>query len=113
MSPKQQRPWGNYEVLCAEKGTQTKRIEIYPGKRFSLQKHNKRSEKWIIMTGRGLATLGNREFEVGPGSVIEVPRGEVHRLQNVGDTPFVFIEVQFGDYLGEDDIVRFADDFGR
>ena len=113
MSLKEERPWGNYEVLCVEKGAQTKRIEIHPGKRFSLQKHNKRSEKWIVMTGQGLVTLGNREFEVGPGSVIEVPCGEVHRLQNVGDTPFVFMEVQFGDYLGEDDIVRFADDFGR
>ena len=110
---KDERPWGRYEVICSEPGTQTKRIEIYADKRFSLQKHNRRSEKWIIMAGKGLATVGSRQIAVGPGSFVEVPCGEIHRMHNTGDAPLVIIEVQFGDYLGEDDIVRLEDDFGR
>ena len=108
-----ERPWGKYEIPCEEAGTKTKRIEVYPGKRFSLQKHQRRAEKWIVMAGKGTATVGTREFSVGPGSFIDVPCGEIHRMHNTGDKPLVFIEVQFGDYLGEDDIVRFEDDFGR
>lgn len=110
---KEERPWGKYEVLCEEAGTKTKRIEVHPGKRFSLQKHQQRSEKWIVMAGRGVATVGNLHVEVGPGSFLDVPCGEIHRMQNTGDSPLVFIEVQFGNYLGEDDIIRFEDDFGR
>ena len=113
MSSKQERPWGNYEVTCVENGAQTKRIEVYPGKRFSLQKHAKRAEKWIVMTGRGMVTGESRQWEVGAGSLIGVPVGEIHRMHNTGETPLVFVEVQFGDYLGEDDIVRLEDDFGR
>lgn len=112
-STKDERPWGKYEVISTAKGTQAKRIEVYPGKRFSLQKHLKRAEKWIIMVGRGMATVGSRQFEVGPGAFIEVPCGEIHRMHNVGADPLVFIEVQFGDYLGEDDIIRLEDDFRR
>lgn len=108
-----QRPWGRYEVLCYGQGFQTKRLEIHPGKRFSLQKHLKRQEKWIIVSGSGVATLGTRQIPVKSGSFVEVPCGEVHRMHNTGNTPLVLIEVQFGDYLGEDDIVRFEDDFGR
>ena len=113
MGPTEERPWGSYEVLCAGRGTQAKRIEVHPGKRFSLQKHSRRSEKWIVMSGRGTATIGSRQFEVGPGSFVEVPCGEIHRLHNTGNAPLVFIEVQFGNYLGEDDVVRLEDDFGR
>ena len=113
MQDRDERPWGRYEVLAAEKGTQVKRIEVHPGKRFSLQKHQKRAEKWIILTGRGTATVCGRQREVGPGDFVEIPRGEVHRLHNTGPAPLVFIEVQFGDYLGEDDIQRLEDDFGR
>lgn len=112
-SRRDERPWGHYEVLTAAKGSQVKRIEIYPGKRFSLQKHLKRSEKWIFVTGRGRVTLGTREIEVGPGSFVEVPCGEVHRVHNIGEAPLVLVEVQFGEYLGEDDIIRLEDDFGR
>ncbi len=113
MPKKDERPWGRYEVIASEKGTQAKRIEIHPGKRFSLQKHQKRSEKWMIMTGHGSATVGEKQWEVGPGSFVEVPCGEIHRMHNIGSAPLVFIEVQFGDYLGEDDIIRIEDDFGR
>ena len=113
MSDHDERPWGKYKVIAAEKGTQVKRIEIYPGKRFSLQKHQKRIEKWIVMAGRGMVTVGSRQWEVGPGSFIEVPCGEIHRMHNTGSAPLVLIEVQFGEYLGEDDITRLEDDFGR
>ena len=109
----EERPWGNYRVLHAEKGVQVKRIEVKPGLRFSLQKHLKRAEKWIVMSGSGTATIGKKEILVKQGSFLEIPVGEVHRLQNSGSVPLVIVEVQFGDYLGEDDIVRLHDDFGR
>ena len=113
MMKKDLRPWGRYEVLAEEPGSQTKRIEVFPGKRFSLQKHLRRAEKWIVMTGQGKATVGPDQFAVGPGSVVEVPKEEIHRMENTGTAALVLIEVQFGDYLGEDDIIRIEDDFGR
>ena len=113
MPDKDERPWGKYEVVAAENGAKAKRIEVYPGKRLSLQKHHQRAEKWIVMTGRGMVTVGSRQWEVGPGSFIEVACGEIHRMHNTGNAPLVFVEVQFGDYLGEDDIIRLEDDFGR
>ena len=109
----EERPWGSYRVLHEDKNFQVKRIEIKPRSRFSLQKHFKREEKWTIASGDGLVTLGELEIPVQAGSVIEIGIGVVHRIQNIGKEPLVFIEVQFGDYLGEDDIVRLADDFSR
>ena len=108
-----QRPWGSYRILHAEPGTQVKRIEIKPGLRFSLQKHAKRSEKWVVVSGQGTVTVGDRQMPVAVGTMIDVPVGEVHRMHNTGREPLVFIEVQLGSYLGEDDIVRLSDDFGR
>ena len=100
-------------ILHREANIQVKRIEIKPHLRFSLQKHLRRSERWIVTQGEGLATVGKREVNVRPGSCLEVACGEIHRMQNIGDSPLVFIEVQFGDYLEEDDIVRLEDDFNR
>lgn len=108
-----ERPWGGYEVLHRMPGIQVKRIEVKPGLRFSLQKHLKRSEKWIVIAGTGIATVGDREIAVTKGVFLDVPCGEIHRMQNTGKALLVFIEVQFGDTLGEDDIIRLADDFGR
>ena len=108
-----QRPWGHYRVLLREANCQVKRIEVLPQLRFSLQKHARRSERWIVIAGRGVATVGKKKLPVSPGSYIEVPLGEIHRMENTGDDPLVFIEVQAGDYLGEDDIVRLEDDFHR
>lgn len=107
------RPWGGYEVLHKEPGMQVKRIEIDSKKRFSLQKHFKRSEMWIFTSGEGIATLDGKEFPVRRGSRVSVEVGQVHRLQNTGDEPLVLIEVQLGEYLGEDDIQRLEDDFSR
>ena len=109
----EKKPWGEYRVLHKEKGIQVKRVEVAPGCRLSLQKHAQRSEKWTVILGSGVATLGAKEVAVKCGSLIDIPVGEVHRMKNTGALPLVFIEVQFGDYLGEDDIVRLEDDFGR
>ena len=107
------RPWGRYDILGRGDGVQVKRIEVKPGLRFSLQRHRRRDEKWVIMSGKGVATVGRKRIAVKSGSVLEIPARRVHRMENTGPKPLVFIEVQFGDYLGEDDIERLEDDFGR
>lgn len=107
------RPWGRYEVLQKTADYQVKRIEVSPGLRFSLQKHFKRSETWVITSGVGVATVGKRDIPVRRGTVVDVPVEEVHRMHNTGREPLVFIEVQMGNYFGEDDIVRLEDDFKR
>ena len=109
----EKRPWGNYKILHKESGIQVKRIEVKPGHRFSLQKHLRRAEKWIVLSGQGIVTLGKKKISVREGTFIDVPKREIHRMRNTGRKPLVFIEVQFGNYLGEDDIVRLDDDFGR
>ncbi len=110
----EERPWGKYRVLHGEPGICVKRIEIHPNSRLSLQKHFKRSEKWIILSGEGLVTLAEKTEVILPGSFIDVPCGTVHRIQNTSvKQPLIFIEVQFGEYLGEDDILRLDDDYGR
>lgn len=107
------RPWGNYVVLYKGPDYQAKRIEVNPALRFSLQKHSKRAEKWIVVSGSGVATVGVKEISVKRGSVVEIPVEVVHRMHNTGREALVFIEVQFGEYLGEDDIIRLEDDFNR
>lgn len=110
---KETRPWGNYKVLLQEPGFQVKRIEVSPGARLSLQKHLKRAERWTIATGEGVATVGTDQVRVSVGSFVEVRKGQVHRIQNTGTIPLIFIEVQLGRELDENDIVRLEDDFGR
>jgi mannose-6-phosphate isomerase-like protein (cupin superfamily) len=107
------RPWGKYVVLFEAQDYKVKRIEVNAGMRFSLQKHSRRAETWIVVSGEGKATVGTNEIPVRRGSVIQVAKEEVHRMHSTGQEPLVFIEVQFGDYLGEDDIVRLEDDFKR
>lgn len=108
-----QRPWGNYQQLYVGVDFQVKRIEVNAGAKFSLQKHLQRAEKWIIVSGTGIATVGETPVNVGRGSFVDIQLGQVHRMENTCKEPLIFIEVQFGAYLGEDDIVRFQDDFGR
>jgi len=108
-----ERPWGSYEVLLKEKTFQVKRIQVKPHQRLSLQKHSKRAEKWVVTQGKGLVSLGEKEVPVERGSLIEVAIGESHRMANTGDEPLVFVEVQLGDYLEEDDIIRLEDDYKR
>jgi len=107
------RPWGNYVKFLQEDGVWVKRVEVNSNSRLSLQKHKHRSEKWNIVTGDGLVTLDGKEIKVGPGSIIDVPVGAVHRMANTGNKPLVFIEVACGDKLTEDDIERIEDDYAR
>lgn len=108
------RPWGYYEVLSDDKPDhKVKRITVWPGKRLSLQYHLKRREHWVVVSGRGLVTVGGRQVNLVSDESIDIPLRAHHRIENTGDDPLVFIEVQQGDYFGEDDIVRLEDDFGR
>lgn len=113
-SPKfDRRPWGAFTVLDEGENFKVKRIEVLPGKRLSYQKHAQRAEHWFVVQGTAKVTLDDREIEVPRGSAIDIAIGSAHRVENPGDELLVFIEVQRGDYLGEDDIVRLQDDFGR
>ncbi|MDP3920670.1 MAG: phosphomannose isomerase type II C-terminal cupin domain [Candidatus Omnitrophota bacterium] len=110
-----ERPWGSYEVLLDETGTgfKVKRIEVKPKSRLSLQKHARRGEIWIVVKGEGIVTVGEEEVPVKTGSVVNLPKEAQHRMTNNGDEPLIFVEVQLGDYLGEDDITRLQDDYNR
>ena len=108
------RPWGKYEILSEDRDDhKVKRITVLPGKRLSLQYHGQRREHWVIISGRATATVGDRTIELGPSETIDIPCGAKHRIENAGPQDLIFIEVQQGDYFGEDDIVRIEDDFGR
>jgi mannose-1-phosphate guanylyltransferase len=107
------RPWGTYATLKQEDGYRVKRITVAPGHKLSLQYHHKRAEHWVLTQGKALVQIGDEEFETGPGEYRYIPLCEKHRLTNIGDAELVLIEVQVGDYLGEDDIVRLDDIYGR
>src|SRR2546427_9994285 len=107
------RPWGSFTVLDEGDNFKVKRIEVLPGRRLSYQKHSQRAEHWVVVQGTAKATLDDREIIVPVGEAIDVGVGVAHRVENVGSDLLVFIEVQRGSYLGEDDIVRLQDDFGR
>lgn len=110
---KEERPWGNYTVLHVGKNFQVKVIEVEAGKRISLQFHRRRDEHWTIVSGAARVTKGETTFLIGENETVHIPREVTHRIENVGAAPLVFVEVQCGDYFGEDDIVRLEDDFGR
>ena len=107
------REWGEFHVLESTPDWKVKRIEVLPGKRLSYQTHERRSEHWLVVRGRARVTLDGREFDLDPGQSVDIPRGAAHRVANPGAEPLTFIEIQTGDYFGEDDIVRLEDDFGR
>ena len=107
------RPWGTYTVLEADRNFKVKRIEVLPGQRLSYQKHAQRAEHWFVVEGTAKVTRDGKEILVQAGEAIDIPIGAAHRVENPGDTDLVFIEVQRGNYLGEDDIVRLQDDYGR
>jgi mannose-6-phosphate isomerase len=108
-----QRPWGSFTVLDEGSGYKVKRIEVLPQKRLSYQKHKKRSEHWMVVAGTAKVTLDGREIVVPTGNTVDIPIGAAHRIENVGDQKLIFIEIQRGVYLGEDDIERLQDDYGR
>ena len=107
------RPWGYYTVLADEPDHKVKRIVVYPGKRLSLQKHQKRSEHWYVVSGQGIVTLDGQRLNKKGGESVNIPCGSYHRIENSGTVDLSFIEVQTGEYFGEDDIERLEDDYGR
>ena len=107
------RPWGYYEVLADAADHKVKRITVHPGKRLSLQRHGRRSEHWHFVAGDAVVTVDGQDVQLRPGDSVNIHCGAAHRVRNAGAAPVVFIEVQRGDYFGEDDIERLSDDFGR
>lgn len=107
------RPWGEYWVLEDTDSHKVKRIQVNPGGRLSLQYHFKRSEVWTIISGVGTITINEQIKEYAPGQVALIPQGAHHRIENKTNEPLIFIEVQYGSYFGEDDIVRIEDDYNR
>ena len=107
------RPWGSYELLDTSTDFQVKKLVVHPHSSLSLQLHNKRSEHWVVVKGTAEITSGDNVFTLTENQSTFIPLGETHRLTNPGQTPLEIIEVQSGDYLGEDDIIRLDDDYGR
>ena len=110
----EERPWGSFHILDEGENYKVKRIEVFPGKRLSYQKHARRSEHWFVTGGTAKVTLNDREILVKTGESVDIPVGTKHRVENPeASQTLIFIEIQTGDYFGEDDIERFQDDFGR
>lgn len=112
-SRRDHRPWGWYESVAVRDGFQVKQIVVTPHQALSLQSHNHRAEHWIILAGNARITVNDRVQDVGPGGYVFIPLGAIHRLENVTDDPIVMVEVQIGNYLGEDDIIRYSDRYAR
>ena len=110
---KEERPWGRYYVIHDETNYKLKRIEVYPGGKLSYQYHNKRAESWTIVKGSGIITLNDKIINVSYGDTITIDKMAKHRIHNDTDENLIFIEVQIGDYFGEDDIIRLQDDYKR
>ena len=107
------RPWGRYEVLSVKEGYKVKRIIVFPKGKLSLQLHQYRSEHWVCISGSGIMQLDNKQFEITQNDSVYIPIKSHHRITNTGLINLEIIETQIGKYLGEDDIVRLEDDFGR
>jgi len=108
-----QRPWGSYTVLEDAADCKVKRLVVKPGQVLSLQMHHRRSEHWTVVSGRAKVTVGEREMMLEVNQSVEIPVNTKHRLENPGSEPIAIIEVQCGEYFGEDDIIRFEDRYGR
>jgi mannose-6-phosphate isomerase len=107
------RPWGDYLVLADEDTYKVKRIRVVPGRRLSYQRHERRSEHWFIVSGKARVILDDVELLRQEGETVDVAVGVAHRIENIGSEDLVFVEVQHGEYFGEDDIIRIQDDYGR
>jgi len=108
-----ERPWGHYEVLALESNYQIKKLVVLPGQELSYQSHEHRAEHWLVVEGVATVTLDEVKREVTPGMSVFVNVGQKHRISNFTAGRVSIIEIQFGDYLGEDDIVRYSDNYGR
>jgi mannose-6-phosphate isomerase-like protein (cupin superfamily) len=107
------RPWGWYETVSEVPGNKIKRLGVNPGQQISLQRHYQRAEHWVVVLGKAHVTLNERVFDLAAGGHCDIPLGQVHRIANCTQEPLEIVEVQFGSYLGEDDIERLQDDYGR
>lgn len=107
------RPWGGFEILSDQKEFKAKRITIDAGAQLSYQSHQKRNEHWVIISGAAEFVLNEKTTTLKPGDSVHIPAGAKHRLRNPGKVPLIFVEVQTGSYFGEDDIVRYQDDYNR
>ena len=107
------RPWGSFTVLEDAADCKVKRLTVEPGQRLSYQRHQHRAEHWVVVTGEALVTLDGTDHRLTVGQAIDIPKGAAHRVANPGTRELAFIEVQLGDYFGEDDIERLSDDYGR
>ena len=108
-----ERPWGRYFVLDDNPGYKIKRIEVNPKARLSYQYHKKRSETWVVIQGEGVVTIEGKNKNISKGDTIIIPITSKHRIENIGNDKLIFIEVQTGEYFGEDDIIRIEDDYNR
>jgi mannose-6-phosphate isomerase-like protein (cupin superfamily) len=109
----EQRPWGSFRVLHEAPGFKVKEIVVIPGGRLSLQSHRHRAEHWVVVAGTAKITVDDEVLVLGPNQSVHIPLGARHRMENPGDEPMHLIEVQCGGYLGEDDIIRYDDVYGR
>ncbi len=109
----EERPWGSFTVLDEGETYKVKRIEVRPGQRLSYQKHAQRAEHWMVVAGTAKVTLDGQQIILHRGETIDIPIGAAHRVENPETAKLIFIEIQTGNYLGEDDIVRLQDDYGR
>ena len=109
----EQRPWGSFYIIHAEKNYKLKRIEVNSGQRLSYQYHKKRSETWVIVEGEATVTLEGKIEKYNQGQTVIIPTGAKHRVENNKSNKLIFIEVQTGSYFGEDDIIRLEDDYNR
>jgi mannose-6-phosphate isomerase-like protein (cupin superfamily) len=108
-----QRPWGTWHVLDIGDSHVVKRIVVNPGERLSLQYHNHRSERWTAVSGHGIAEIDGTEHALQLGHTVDIPLKATHRVSCTSDTPLVFIEIQYGKLLDENDIIRLSDDYNR
>ena len=113
MNEKNIRPWGRYDILWDGDDCKVKRITVSPGGKLSYQYHHKRAEDWIIISGSAMVTIDDNTFSAHSGERIHIAKTRKHRIENQSDEDVVFVEVQTGDYFGEDDIVRLEDSYGR
>lgn len=111
--PRDCRPWGHFVVLADEPDHKVKRIVVHSGRRLSLQRHRRRSEHWHVVRGKAIVVRDGERIPLGEGGSVDIPCGAAHRIENPGAGDLVLIEVQRGEYFGEDDIERIEDDYGR
>lgn len=109
----ERRPWGSFTVLHDAPYTKVKTITVDPGHRLSLQSHNRREEHWVVVQGEATVEINKTRTVMHPGEHVFIPQGAHHRISNTSSSPLVFVEVQTGSYFGEDDIVRYEDDYKR